>query len=346
MNDLLNQVLLAINNKEKCNYLILKSKNCIYQYDMRYIILISKMFNNMNSELSSNGIIAIACQSGYGQEDTLSFDKESRERGLFRAASLKKYIANITKNQNVNPNKTKKSINNDGPIITEKSINNDGLIIIDNVAPISSISHNNNETSNKNDNIDNKVNDIEIEFYDDDADETLYYINQLLNFDEKICIRSRKNLYKIYNFFDKYEYNIIITRIFYYILKDLIICICPLKNKCAHDHLTALNTINQLVDDMIYHNYDIMEQLKNQIIVYIKKYFIGLADWDWDRLDTMRNIKWLIKREPLYEQKCKETIDNILKSKIFDDNDYNKEILHLLHNLFDGDLKYGYSSNE
>jgi DNA-directed RNA polymerase beta subunit/intein/homing endonuclease len=46
----------------------------------------------------SNAIVAIACYSGYNQEDSLVFNKTALERGLFTSLSLKKYIASITKN--------------------------------------------------------------------------------------------------------------------------------------------------------------------------------------------------------------------------------------------------------
>lgn len=47
----------------------------------------------------SNAVVAIACYSGYNQEDSLVLNKTSIERGLFRSMSLKKYTSSITKNQ-------------------------------------------------------------------------------------------------------------------------------------------------------------------------------------------------------------------------------------------------------
>ena len=46
-----------------------------------------------------NAVVAIACHSGYNQEDSLIFNKSAIERGLFRSMSLKKFIVEISKNQ-------------------------------------------------------------------------------------------------------------------------------------------------------------------------------------------------------------------------------------------------------
>jgi DNA-directed RNA polymerase beta subunit/intein/homing endonuclease len=46
-----------------------------------------------------NVVVAIACYTGYNQEDSLIFNKSAIERGLFRSMSLKKYISIIQKNQ-------------------------------------------------------------------------------------------------------------------------------------------------------------------------------------------------------------------------------------------------------
>jgi len=46
-----------------------------------------------------NVMVAIACYSGYNQEDSLVFNRTSLERGMFRTMSLKKYNSTISKNQ-------------------------------------------------------------------------------------------------------------------------------------------------------------------------------------------------------------------------------------------------------
>ena len=55
-----------------------------------------------NSEIlpaGENVIVAIACYTGYNQEDSLIFNKSSIERGKFRAMFLKKYVVSVQKNQ-------------------------------------------------------------------------------------------------------------------------------------------------------------------------------------------------------------------------------------------------------
>ncbi len=47
----------------------------------------------------SNAVVAIACYSGFNQEDSLVLNMTSLQRGLFRSMSLKKYTSSITKNQ-------------------------------------------------------------------------------------------------------------------------------------------------------------------------------------------------------------------------------------------------------
>jgi DNA-directed RNA polymerase II subunit RPB2 len=46
-----------------------------------------------------NAVVAIACYSGYNQEDSLIFNKTALHRGMFRAMSIKKIEASVTKNQ-------------------------------------------------------------------------------------------------------------------------------------------------------------------------------------------------------------------------------------------------------
>jgi DNA-directed RNA polymerase beta subunit len=55
-----------------------------------------------NSELlpaGENCVVAIACYTGYNQEDSLIFNKSSIERGKFRGMYLKKYLVQVQKNQ-------------------------------------------------------------------------------------------------------------------------------------------------------------------------------------------------------------------------------------------------------
>ncbi len=46
-----------------------------------------------------NATVAIACYSGYNQEDSLVFNRTALQRGFFRTMSLKKQVSAITKNQ-------------------------------------------------------------------------------------------------------------------------------------------------------------------------------------------------------------------------------------------------------
>mgnify|MGYP000476366140 CR=1 FL=1 len=55
-----------------------------------------------NSEIlpaGENAVVAIACYTGYNQEDSLIFNRSSIERGKFRAMYLKKYLVSVQKNQ-------------------------------------------------------------------------------------------------------------------------------------------------------------------------------------------------------------------------------------------------------
>ena len=51
-----------------------------------------------------NAIVAIACYSGYNQEDSLIMNETSIQRGFMRSMSLKKYSSQITKNQETSAN--------------------------------------------------------------------------------------------------------------------------------------------------------------------------------------------------------------------------------------------------
>ena len=108
-----------------------------------------------NSELmpaGENCIVAIACYTGYNQEDSLIFNKSSIERGKFRAMYLKKYIVSVQKNQSTSqddilckPDPTKTSntkhgsydkLNDKGYVPEETKIEN-GDIIFGKVTPVS-----------------------------------------------------------------------------------------------------------------------------------------------------------------------------------------------------------------
>lgn len=52
----------------------------------------------------SNAIVAITTYGGHNQEDSLIFNKTSLERGIFRSMSLKKYVSQVTKNQETSAN--------------------------------------------------------------------------------------------------------------------------------------------------------------------------------------------------------------------------------------------------
>lgn len=59
----------------------------------------SRYTNSEHLPSGENCIVAIACYTGYNQEDSLIFNRSSIERGKFRAAYFKKYLLQITKNQ-------------------------------------------------------------------------------------------------------------------------------------------------------------------------------------------------------------------------------------------------------
>ena len=99
----------------------------------------------------SNAVVAIACYSGYNQEDSLVFNMTSLQRGLFRSTSLKKYTSSITKNQETSgndkfmkppPDKTVGIKNgqyeklNEQGYIPEETVITNGDIIFGKVTPI------------------------------------------------------------------------------------------------------------------------------------------------------------------------------------------------------------------
>ena len=98
-----------------------------------------------------NAVVAIACYSGYNQEDSLVFNLSAIDRGLFRSTSLKKHITIIQKNQStsqddmfIKPDPSKvvgmrngsyDKLNEKGYIPEETTIVN-GDIILGKVSPI------------------------------------------------------------------------------------------------------------------------------------------------------------------------------------------------------------------
>lgn len=59
----------------------------------------SKYVNTDKLPAGENAIVAIACYTGYNQEDSVIMNKSAVDRGLFHSSSLKKYMAVIQKNQ-------------------------------------------------------------------------------------------------------------------------------------------------------------------------------------------------------------------------------------------------------
>jgi DNA-directed RNA polymerase II subunit RPB2 len=106
-----------------------------------------------------NAMVAIACYTGYNQEDSLIMNRDSVQRGMFRSKSLKKYISIAQKNQStaqddifMKPDATKvvgikhgsyDKLNDKGFIPEETMIYN-GDIILGKVSPIQNV-----EDSNK-----------------------------------------------------------------------------------------------------------------------------------------------------------------------------------------------------
>src|SRR3989344_7025137 len=64
----------------------------------------SKYTNAMELPAGENCIIAIACYTGYNQEDSIVFNRDSVERGKFWAGLYKKYEIEALKNQNTGNN--------------------------------------------------------------------------------------------------------------------------------------------------------------------------------------------------------------------------------------------------
>jgi DNA-directed RNA polymerase II subunit RPB2 len=110
-----------------------------------------KYLNTLDLPNGENVIVAIACYSGYNQEDSLIFNQSSLDRGLFRSYVLKKYTDEIKKNPSTSqddkftkPDPSKVSgirkanyekLNMAGYVPEETRIEN-GDIIIGKVSPI------------------------------------------------------------------------------------------------------------------------------------------------------------------------------------------------------------------
>ena len=54
----------------------------------------------LNMSAGENCVVAIACYTGYNQEDSLIFNKSSIQRGLFGSFIIKKYLDTVVKNPN------------------------------------------------------------------------------------------------------------------------------------------------------------------------------------------------------------------------------------------------------
>ncbi len=72
-----------------------ESRNILY-YPQRPIVStrISKFLNIDKLSYGENAIVAIACYSGYNQEDSILINKSSLERGMFRTLSYRTYSSN------------------------------------------------------------------------------------------------------------------------------------------------------------------------------------------------------------------------------------------------------------
>ena len=106
------------------------------------------LFRSPNGE---NVIVAIACYTGYNQEDSLIMNQSALDRGLFRSYVYKKYIDEIKKNPSTSqddkftkPDPTKVSgikkanydkLNAKGFIPVEGKVEN-GDVIIGKISPI------------------------------------------------------------------------------------------------------------------------------------------------------------------------------------------------------------------
>lgn len=119
-----------------------------------YPLVQTRAMRYLNTSTLPNGenvIIAIACYTGYNQEDSIIFNKSSLDRGLFRSYVLKKYTDEIKKNPSTSqddkftkPDQSKVSgirkanynkLNMSGYLEKETKIEN-GDVIIGKISPI------------------------------------------------------------------------------------------------------------------------------------------------------------------------------------------------------------------
>ena len=116
----------------------------------------AKYINNDILSPGENIMVAIACYTGYNQEDSLIVNKSAVDRGLFRSMTLKKAGSSIQKNQQTSkddefmkPDPLKvRGIKqhgsyeklNDKGYVPEETVVNNGDIIIGKVTPIQEIS--------------------------------------------------------------------------------------------------------------------------------------------------------------------------------------------------------------
>jgi DNA-directed RNA polymerase II subunit RPB2 len=113
----------------------------------------SRYTNSINIPAGENIVVAIACYTGYNQEDSIVINQSAIDRGLFRSMSLKKYQEEIKKNtQTANDDEFKKpdknivsglkgdnydKLNSSG-YAPEETIIENGDVIIGKVSPLSS----------------------------------------------------------------------------------------------------------------------------------------------------------------------------------------------------------------
>lgn len=106
-----------------------------------------------------NVIVAIACYTGYNQEDSIIMNQSSIDRGLFRSTSLKKYQTTIQKNQQtsqddifIKPDRSKVAGTKHGSydkleettgLAPEETFIEHGDIIIGKISPIQPVGNNN-----------------------------------------------------------------------------------------------------------------------------------------------------------------------------------------------------------
>lgn len=117
-----------------------------------------KYNNFLDMPYGENAIVAIACYTGYNQEDSLVVNQSALDRGLFRADTLKKFHSEIVKNPSTSqddiftkPDANKvtgmkqgnySKLNEFGYVPEETEINNND-IIIGKVSPIQPTGNNN-----------------------------------------------------------------------------------------------------------------------------------------------------------------------------------------------------------